>query len=203
MILNTISPIQEKFLFLYRFLCSPAQIGSVTPSSKFLARKMIESVPWSEVANVAELGAGTGAITQHIQKAARADTKVLLFETDQHMLANLRHRFPQFSCYTDCCNLLLALQEEQIDELDSIISGLPFFNFPKDMRNALLNQVLKSLKDKGLFITFQYSCQMKGQLSRYFDIEKIVFVPLNVPPAFVYVCRKKREMALNDTTLRN
>jgi phospholipid N-methyltransferase len=32
---------------------------------------------------------------------------------------------------------------------------------------------------------------MRRQLERQFDIEHIHFVPFNVPPAFVYVCRKR------------
>lgn len=72
--------IQERAMFFYKFLRSPAQIGSVTPSSKFLARAMVQSICWDKVNSVAEPGAGTGAITKYIQAAANADTRVLLFE---------------------------------------------------------------------------------------------------------------------------
>jgi len=53
--------------------------------------------------------------------------------------------------------------------------------------------VYHSLKPGGLFIAFQYSQQMKKLLGEHFSIEKIEFVPLNIPPAFVYVCRKLDE----------
>lgn len=55
-----------------------------------------------------------------------------------------------------------------------------------------MDQILSSLKEDGLFIAFQYSKQMKKQLEQHFVIERICFVPRNLPPAFVYVCRKKR-----------
>jgi phospholipid N-methyltransferase len=183
--------VQEKFLLLHKFLRSPAKIGSVMPSSKFLAKKMIESVPWNEVESIAELGSGTGAITKYIQSATDANTKVLLFETDPYMQRKLVRQYPKFLCYTDSCDLQYAMHKEEIKQLDCVISGLPFFNFPQAMRDKLLEQIIVSLKEKGLFIAFQYSQQMKMQFSEHFDIEEIKFVPINIPPAFVYVCRKK------------
>lgn len=53
--------IQEKLLFLYKFSRAPKQIGSITPSSIFLAQKMLDQVDWNRVEHIAELGAGTGA----------------------------------------------------------------------------------------------------------------------------------------------
>lgn len=190
--------IQEKILFLNKFLRSPGQIGSVTPSSKFLAKKMIESVPWNDVKAIAELGVGTGAITKYIQTAAGENTKVLLFETDSYMRRKLARQYPDFPCYTDSCELQSAMHNERIEQLDCIISGLPFAAFSQSMRDKLMKQITISLKDNGLFIAFQYSLQMKKQLSTHFDIEKIKFVPFNVPPAFVYVCRRKAARVVSE-----
>ncbi|MGG3306588.1 class I SAM-dependent methyltransferase [Paenibacillus sp. 2KB_20] len=183
--------VQEKALFFYKFLRSPGQIGSVTPSSKFLARTMINSVPWDEVNNVAELGAGTGAITKYIQTVANSNTRVLLFEKDPTLYRELKFQYTEYLCYRDACRLQNVMSQEKMEQLDCVISGLPFFNFPQDMRNKLLDQVIGSLRNGGLFIAFQYSYQMKKQLSERLQIEEIKFVPLNVPPAFVYVCRKR------------
>ncbi|MBZ6451536.1 MAG UNVERIFIED_CONTAM: phospholipid methyltransferase, partial [Paenibacillus polymyxa] len=54
----------EYLLFLQGFLTNPQRVGSLIPSSRFLAAKVVESVPWDEVKTVAELGSGTGAITR-------------------------------------------------------------------------------------------------------------------------------------------
>ncbi|UNK15871.1 methyltransferase [Paenibacillus sp. N3/727] len=190
MTLNIKSQIQEKLLFLSRFIHSPGQIGSVTPSSRYLAQKMIDAVPWNQVHAIAELGAGTGPITNYIQAAVIEGTKVVLFEKDPHLQKKLQHQFPKFTCYTDGCEIQSALEQEDIVQLDCILSGLPFYNFPKAMRDRLIEQIRLSLKPGGLFIAFQYSLQMKQQLSDNFEIKEILFVPMNVPPAFVYVCQK-------------
>jgi phospholipid N-methyltransferase len=78
-----------------------------------------------------------------------------------------------------------------IEHLDCVVSGLPFFNFPQAIRNQLLEQITLSLKPNGSFIAFQYSLQMNKQFSQHFVVDKIKFVGLNFPPAFVYVCRKR------------
>jgi len=190
MVLNIKSQVQEKLLFISRFIHSPGQIGSVTPSSRYLARKMIDAIPWNQVHAAAELGAGTGAITKYIQSAISEGTKVVLFEKDPYLQKKLQHQFPKFTCYTDGCELQSALEQEDIVQLDCILSGLPFYNFPKPMRDRLIEQIRVSLKPGGLFIAFQYSLQMKQQLSDNFEIREILFVPMNVPPAFIYVCQK-------------
>jgi len=186
-----IKSMQEQLLFLYKFMRAPRQIGSVAPSSAFLARKMLEPVPWNQIRSVAELGAGTGAITKHLAKTLHKETKVLLFEKDHQLRGQLSARYKNFACYTDACSMEPALRREGIDSLDCILSGLPFFNFPPELREQLMHQIETSLKPGGLFIAFQYSQQMRKRLSQQFEIERIHFVPLNVPPAFVYVCRKK------------
>ncbi|WP_394297937.1 class I SAM-dependent methyltransferase [Gordoniibacillus kamchatkensis] len=182
--------VQEKLLFLNKFLQDPRHIGSVTPSSTCLARKMTEPVPWSRIAHIAELGAGTGAITNYIHAARRSDTRVLLFEKDVSMREQLAGRFPDCSCHEDAAELQTAMRREGIEQLDCILSGLPFFNFPQALRERLMDQIAASLKPGGLFIAFQYSQQMRKQLATRFHIEHVHFVPLNFPPAFVYVCRK-------------
>ncbi|WP_063898897.1 class I SAM-dependent methyltransferase [Paenibacillus riograndensis] len=184
--------LEERAVFLYKFLQSPRQIGSLAPSSAELAAVMTKHVPWHQIQGVAELGAGTGAISRYIQKSAPAGTKVMLFEKDPLLRKRLQRAFPGYACYPDCCKLELALHNENSGPLDCILSGLPFFNFPQSMRDLLMEQILSALKEDGLFIAFQYSKQMKKQLEQHFVIERICFVPRNLPPAFVYVCRKKR-----------
>jgi phospholipid N-methyltransferase len=183
--------LEEKTVFLYKFLLSPGQIGSITPSSRELATAMLKPVPWERTRTVAELGAGTGAITKYIRAAAGAGTQVILFEKDPYLRRKLKESYSDYACYPDCNRLRLFLMQEGVQSLDCIISGLPFFNFPQEMRDHLMAEIVSSLNEDGLFIAFQYSQQMKKQLSQHFDILDIRFVPMNIPPAFVYVCQKK------------
>ncbi|MEK4851972.1 methyltransferase domain-containing protein [Paenibacillus sp. FSL H7-0756] len=181
----------EPILFLRSFLQNPKHVGSVMPSSRFLANKMVKQASWPETKAVAELGSGTGAITRYIHQHAQDSTKVLLFEMNDTMRNNLRTAYPDFACYPDASRLVEAMKKEGVQQLDYVFSGLPFFNFESEVRHTLVDQIHKALKPGGVFIAFQYSLQMKKTLSAHFVIEKIKVVPVNLPPAFVYVCRKK------------
>lgn len=183
-------------IFLRKFVRYPKQVGSAVPSSRFLAKKMAGAVPWNEVRAAAELGAGTGAITRVLAERVRPGTDVYLFEKDADMRRRLADRYPGFTCAANAACLLDVVggggsEGEGEGRLDCVLSGLPFFNFTQELRDRILGQVEQALKPGGLFVAFQYSLQMRGQLSRRFEIERIGFTPLNVPPAFVYVCRKR------------
>ncbi|MFO1442482.1 methyltransferase domain-containing protein [Bacillus sp. Bva_UNVM-123] len=180
----------RSLLFLRKFLLQPKQIGSVWPSSQFLAAKMVQYLHWNNVRSIAELGAGTGAITKAIESCVSESTKVFLYEKDHKMNSMLQAKYPQFICFSDACTLTEDIQQHGVEQLDCVISGLPFFNFPPETREKLITQVVNALKPGGYFIAFQYSLQMKKELAKAFTIEKIGFVPFNTPPAFVYVCRK-------------
>jgi len=184
----------QNLTFLLRFIQNPKQVGSAIPSSRFLAEKMVQSVPWDRVSAIAELGSGTGAITRFIKPRVSDAAKVLLFEMDDTMKSDLQTNYPHFSSYSNACHLTKIMSQHGIHQLDCVISGLPFFNFKSDLRETLLHQITEALKPGGYFIAFQYSLQMKKHLSEKFIIEKIDFVPLNFPPAFVYICRKKEEI---------
>lgn len=181
----------QPILFLKSFLQNPKHVGSIIPSSRFLANVMVNQASWPEAKAIAELGSGTGAITRYIQQNAKDSTKVLLFEMNETMRNNLQVAYPEFSCYPDASRLVESIKQEGVQQLDYIFSCLPFFNFEPELRHTLVDQIHKALKPGGLFIAFQYSLQMKKILSEQFSIEKIKLVPINIPPAFVYVCRKK------------
>ncbi|MFK7696983.1 class I SAM-dependent methyltransferase [Paenibacillus sp. HJGM_3] len=182
---------QEKLLFLRQFLRHPGQIGSVTPSSSYLARAMANAIPWERVSSVAELGAGTGPITSVLRDRLRPGAKLVLFEKEPLLRRELESRFPELACYPDVLQLYDAIRKEGIVQADCIVSGLPFANFPRSLRDRILHQLDLSLKPGGTFVAFQYSLQMREQFERMFELRAIRFVPLNVPPAFVYVCVKK------------
>ncbi|TGV17666.1 phospholipid methyltransferase, partial [Mesorhizobium sp. M00.F.Ca.ET.186.01.1.1] len=51
--------IKDRLMFFYNFLQSPGQVGSITPSSRALAKQMMNPIDWSQANTIVELGAGT------------------------------------------------------------------------------------------------------------------------------------------------
>ncbi|UPK41111.1 class I SAM-dependent methyltransferase [Paenibacillus pabuli] len=180
-------------LLLLGFLRNPKRVGSVIPSSKWLAQKVVSSVPWNEVKSLAELGSGTGAITRLIQRHMADSTNIFLFERDPGMRKQLNSTSPHFQISSNASYLYKKITQEDLPSVDCVICGLPFFNFSNEMRQRILDQIQLALKPGGTLIVYQFSLQMKRTLNKHFTVEDVVFVPFNFPPAFVYVCRKRNE----------
>ena len=183
--------LRESIFFLKRFLGAPRQVGSVTPSSRFLTRAMLDRVDWERADCVAELGAGTGVFTREIVKRARPETKILVFEVDPALREVIRQENPDhpgLRLHGDAQELCAIMKDEGIEALDFVISSLPFTVLPHDMTENILNAVQDALSPKGRFVAYQYSQIMRSKLvSRFPDIQR-KYVLLNVPPAFVYDC---------------
>jgi phospholipid N-methyltransferase len=54
----------EGFLFLKQYIKNPRMIGAVLPSSRNLARKMIEDIDFEKAECIVEYGPGTGVFTK-------------------------------------------------------------------------------------------------------------------------------------------
>lgn len=179
----------QRSLFLEKFFYEPSKIGSITPSSKFLTRKMFFGLAWNEINSIIELGAGTGVFTEYIASHKKSDCKAVIIEQDTFMRRDLQTRFPDFSCAAQAENLPFILQSCHLKKADCIISGLPFAIFSKELRAKILCAVKNSLKKDGQFIAFQYSPQMYSSLRKNFTDVKLGFELRNFPPAFIYRCK--------------
>ncbi|MCR8629695.1 class I SAM-dependent methyltransferase [Paenibacillus radicis (ex Xue et al. 2023)] len=181
----------DRWLFLKKFFQNPRDIGSIIPSSTSLTQKMLEPVRWGEINSLVELGAGTGVFTEAIHASKRPDCKVVIFEKDDEMRGQLQSQYSEFNFCKNAVELKKNLSDLGIDKVDCIISGLPFANFTQSDRSQIISQIKETLHEDGVFVTFQYSLQMKKMLQEEFAHMRIYLVPWNVPSAFVYVCRLK------------
>ncbi len=82
--------------FMQKFITQPKKIGSITPSSSFLTRRMLEDLPWQKLETIVELGAGTGVFSDYIAQNKRKSCQVLLIEQDAKMREALQARYPEF-----------------------------------------------------------------------------------------------------------
>ena len=180
----------EGFVFLRRFVGAPRQVGSVTPSSPYLTRAMMDKIDWSTAEGVAELGAGTGVFTRAIVRKMNPDTKLMVFEIDDELKAMIEneHRNRDLTVYGDACELPRIMEDMGVRQLDYVVSSLPYAVLPSQMTAAILDAIDACLKPDGKLIAYQYSTHMKHTFEKRFESVKISFVLRNVPPAFVYVC---------------
>ena len=170
--------------FLLQYVRRPREIGAVAPSSKALAHAMLTPIDWQQVRTIAEFGPGTGVMTHQILKRMRQDAKLTTFEVNEDFCQELEH-------IDDDRLTVRAQSAEKLDfQADAIISSLPMNAFPIRKKMRILNAAVKHLAPEGRFVQFQYTTNLEPLLESYFIHVQRRWIPINLPPAFVYVCRK-------------
>lgn len=179
--------------FMKRFARSPAAIGSVVPSSRFLVTKMLESIDWQQTRSIIELGAGTGVITAAIDARRKPGSTFISFERDDDMRHELKARFPDIHAHHDAFMLRDVLTKQSLNGVDCIVSGLPFANFDDAQRTALISDIHAALRPGGVFIAFQYTRLLQPYFLSVYGRYECKRVLINLPPALVYFCTKQSE----------
>ena len=166
-------------------------IGAVRPSSRFLVKKMISKINFSEARIIVELGPGTGVFTEKIMKKMRPDCRLFVFELNTTFYHHLKEKYKDERCVfiNDSAEYIEKyLKEFQVEQADYILSSLPLANFPDRLRMRLVLECSRNLTSHGKFLQFQYSTQSKGLFENVFKHIETDFTLLNFPPAFVFSC---------------
>ncbi|MBI4154977.1 hypothetical protein HY498_02750 [Candidatus Woesearchaeota archaeon] len=177
--------------FFLQYLKNPRLIGSITPSSKYLIKKMISPIDFSNARYILELGSGNGCITKELLKNMDLESKLIIFETNEEFCKTIsKIEDERLYIINDSAEKILHhLKKLKIKKADYIISGLPLAVLPKETREIILNSISKSLKQNGLYIQFQYSLRSYKQIKQLFSQVNVNFTSLNIPPAFIYICK--------------
>jgi phospholipid N-methyltransferase len=163
--------------------------GSIVRSSPRLIKKMMQSIAFEEIDLIVELGAGQGCITKALAQSLKGDTRLLALELNNQFFEELFLIAKENVeiIQGDALHLPAYVKKESVDV---VVSGLPFANFSPKLKTDILEKCYESLKPNGLFIQFQYSLIDYKLLQRKFSSVEKKFTPLNIPPAFIYICRK-------------
>lgn len=190
----------KQAVLLSRFLRHPTQVGALWPSSRGLCRTIVSGIGVEHASQVVELGPGTGVITREIIAALPGNGRLLAVELDRTLCRGLREAFPQIEiCNDSAANLGELLKERHCPPPEAVISGLPWAVFPEDLQREILNEVAAHLAPGGFFATFAYlqglllpaGIRFRRLLGELFsDVKTSRVVWRNLPPAFVYRCRK-------------
>jgi len=165
--------------FIYEFLKYPIQVGTMTQSSRVLAKRMAEQIKGST--EIVEFGAGTGTVTEEILKHLPINGRLTCFEINPRFCKCLEKindsRLKVINDDARNCELY-------VDDLDCVVSGLPLTLFTKSKKQNILDITSKSKR----YIQLQYTPLLSKEIKRYFSDVKLKFVPQNIPPAFIYIC---------------
>lgn len=179
--------------FVKEYVKQPRTVGAVMPSSKALARQMVEAIDFDEMRSIAEFGPGTGVFTEEILRRKRDGTVLMLIEENLEFYELLYDRYRKRADVVviqgSAEDVREHMQKYGMSRLDAIVSGLPFASLPNDVSHAILRVTNQVLAPGGVFVTFQYSMMKKALFERYFAGMEWQRVWWNVPPAYVLVAR--------------
>ena len=187
--------------FVSAFLRHPIATGAIAPSSVHLAQEMVNWVDWAQVKVCVEFGPGTGACTPSILQTMQQGTRFLAVELNAQFADTMARKFPQVETL---CRSVAEIEEicdaRGITHIDCIICGLPWAAFSGALQRFLMRAVLARLSEGGYFATFAY---LQGTLlpagvrfaellqESFSEVQRSRTVWRNLPPAFVYQCRKR------------
>lgn len=187
-------------MFAFNFIKKPLQIGALCASSSQLACAMSENVDIEKARFIAEIGAGTGALTKQILRKKSKNAHFFAVEIDEKMSEILRIKYPNLDIKNDKAqNLSSILQNKNIAGLDLIISSIPWTFLKSKEQDELLETIYKNLNQNGYFTTFAYVFatspkkrkQFKNKLFELFaEVQSSKIIWRNIPPAFIFRCRK-------------
>lgn len=182
----------SKKKFISEVLKSTGTIGALSPSSSFLAKKMLEPIQFKNAKCIVEFGPGTGVFTKKLLEKMTSDAILLAFEINPTFIEELKNiDDKRLIVINDSAEKIETyLNKYNHKSADYIVSSLPFAMIPDEVVHAILTNSDNALSENGKYIQFQYSLNAKKKLESYFSDVKINFTPLNIPPAFIYICKK-------------
>jgi phospholipid N-methyltransferase len=182
------------WLFLTKFLQQGRGIAALVPSSRWLARTVVQGIDFARAGCIVELGAGTGPITTELLRRS-GECRTLIIERDPDFCARLRSRFPRADIVqADALQLERVLAERGIEAVSHIISGLPLPSFTPADRDALLRVVGRLLAPEGTFRQLTHMPWVYYKLYHgYFQEVQFRLTLRNLPPGGCYVCRNRRK----------
>ena len=149
---------------------------------------------------VLEYGPGTGAFTKFILRQLKPGARFAAIELNPEFGRIFNAQYPGVQLFQDTvANARVLCDRAGMSSVDCIVSGLPWAAFSTSMQAKFLDEAMRVLKEGGRFVTFGYvhgaalptARRFANLLPTYFSaIEKSPVIWRNLPPAFVYRCRR-------------
>lgn len=182
--------------FIWQAVRNCRETGAFAPSSRFLARLIVDNSLIEPGQEILEIGAGTGVFTAELLRRLPKQSRLLVLEKSPQFASLLRRRFPGIPVIEACASCLSQeLARFSLQSVDRVVSGLPWAAMPRDVQTLLLGEIRKSLRPEGVFTTFAYfgphllpaGRAFRQRLhSAFHRVESTKIEIRNFPPAFVY-----------------
>ncbi len=183
--------------------------ANIVPSSRHLARAMLEPLQLGRASVVVELGPGTGAITRALLGLMPSHSSLIAFELNPRFCRYLRRTL------TDPRLVVLNASAEKVGwhlsqlgcrQVNAVVSSLGLSLMSDKQRKTILGELLPYLDEDSTFTQYHYlgagfgdvvsrgwerdRCSVPRLLRQYFRSVYTKTVWRNLPPAVVFACKK-------------
>lgn len=179
---------------LKHFIKDLKKVGAIAPSSKFLARDLVEQLK-NDIKNnsclplnILEIGAGTGPLTKEIAKHLRPDDHLNIVEINDHFYEHIKDKYNQPNI---CIHHQDILNHSPSIKYDYIFSSLPYEAMSEELIRTIWEKKLTLCKEQAFICYFKYvsfrkfKCDFEEQIVKRFQCNKKI-VLRNLPPAKLF-----------------
>lgn len=196
------------FTFVKNGVTKWDQTASPIPSQRFLVNKMVEAVRPETAGAIVEFGPGVGVMTKPLLHRMRKDAKLFTIEIESSLQDALVRNVvdPRLvAVLGSAADVESILHARGFDgKVDAVMSGLGMSLIPSVIREEILEGARKVLAPHGVYVQFGYfhtkhvaytketgfrGFDYEAMLKRHFSRVTKSPVPMNVPPAWVYIAR--------------
>ena len=136
--------------FLAAWVKKPRQTASVVPSSRFLARLMVQHIDPLD-GRVMELGGGTGVFTRAILQTGLPPEKLEVVEINPAFARGLRRHFPHVSVLETPAQIVSTVAAGAPGQYQTVVSGLPLLAMDRHIHADILSEAFRMLRPGGGF----------------------------------------------------
>ena len=181
----------KRVKFLVEGIKNFSEVGTITRSGAAMCEKMVKYID-EDTEFIMELGAGDGVITKFILDRMSPTGKLIAFEINDQLFAQLDAiDDPRLIAVKDSVEYLdNYLEEHDMKELDAIVCAIPYLVFPKETAQRILDKCYTALKKGAPYTQVHYAKRLKNFYKDKFGNLKIHFILKNIPPAYVFYCKK-------------
>ena len=179
---------------IIHFIKDLKQTGAIAPSSKFLAKDLVEQLKEDityldcHPLNILEIGPGTGPLTKQIAKLLRPKDNMDVVELHEHFYDTIQEKYQRENITVHHQDILKYSPDKKYDY---IFSSLPYEAMPEELIKDIWRTKLELCKQKSFICYFKYVSFRKFKsnfekeiVQRYQRDKKVVL--LNLPPAKVF-----------------
>ena len=136
--------LNERSVWVRKFLKHGTKIASLTPSSKWLCSAMLRDLDPSRPQIILELGSGTGPLTEMVARRMHPESTFLSVEVDKELHEIASSRCPDTDIAHASAEFLPdLLADRNLDQVDVFLSCLPTPSLPQGV-NKIVFETLEA-----------------------------------------------------------